>query len=212
MKQHGGNNSVRDFDTVEEMNDRIVNDINSVVGENDWLVCLGDWAFGGIKNTWIFRNRIACKNVVLVLGNHDEQIDANKVLPNCYWMVAANDLEEHQIVSGQPEEDCQVYTQDIFESVYGRLELRVKRADGSKITYECNHFPWAVWNKAHHGRIQLYGHVHGGYNAGDRSMDVGIDAIWNLRENFVPLSERDVADYVEGKNYIQMSHHNKNTN
>ncbi len=41
----------RDFDTIEKMNSRIVDNINEVVGQDDVLIHLGDWSFGGFENT-----------------------------------------------------------------------------------------------------------------------------------------------------------------
>ena len=60
---------VRDFDTLEKMNDTIVNNINAVVGQNDILIHLGDWSFGGFENIQKFYDRLVCKNIRLVLGN-----------------------------------------------------------------------------------------------------------------------------------------------
>jgi len=37
----------RDFSTIEKMNASIVNNINEVVGQDDILIHLGDWSFGG---------------------------------------------------------------------------------------------------------------------------------------------------------------------
>jgi len=39
----------RDFETVEKMNAAIVNNINEVVGQDDMLIHLGDWSFGGFE-------------------------------------------------------------------------------------------------------------------------------------------------------------------
>ena len=68
----------RDFNTIGEMNDAIVNNINSVVGQDDVLIHLGDWSFGGFENIKIFRDRIVCKEIHLILGNHDEHIEKNR--------------------------------------------------------------------------------------------------------------------------------------
>ena len=73
--------SCRKFQTLEEMNELIVNNINKYVKENDILYHLGDWSFGGINNIWEFRKRINCKNIYLVPGNHDHHIKKNKILP-----------------------------------------------------------------------------------------------------------------------------------
>lgn len=206
LSDHGGDNSVRDFDKLSKMNQAIVNDINSVVGENDYLIHLGDWSFGGIESIWEFRSQINCKNIILTVGNHDEKIDANKQLPNCFRDPGVG------IYSGLPSMGASVYAQDIFLGVYGRLQLKVVREDGTRTTYECNHFPWVVWDKAHHGRIHLYGHVHGNYTNEGRAVDVGIDNIKKLKGNFQPLSEQEVAKYMKSRKYIQISHHNKSTN
>jgi calcineurin-like phosphoesterase family protein len=68
----------RDFKTLDQMNDRIVNGINEVVGQDDILFHLGDWSFGGFESIANFRNRINCRNIHLVLGNHDHHIERNK--------------------------------------------------------------------------------------------------------------------------------------
>ena len=68
----------RDFATVEKMNSAIVNNINNLVGQDDILLHLGDWSFGGFENIEEFRNRIVCQEIHLVLGNHDHHIDRNR--------------------------------------------------------------------------------------------------------------------------------------
>ena len=68
----------RDFKTLDQMNDRIVNGINEVVGPDDILFHLGDWSFGGFESIPEFRNRINCNNIHLVLGNHDHHIERDK--------------------------------------------------------------------------------------------------------------------------------------
>jgi len=62
----------------------LVNNINKTVGENDILFCLGDWSFGNYKNgenisnIRKFRDQLICKNIHLILGNHDHHIERNK--------------------------------------------------------------------------------------------------------------------------------------
>ena len=67
-------NSTRDFSTIEQMNSAIVDRINSKVGQEDTLIMLGDIAFGGFENIGIFLDRLVCKNIYLILGNHDHHI------------------------------------------------------------------------------------------------------------------------------------------
>jgi len=68
----------RDFATIEKMNSSIVNNINEVVGQDDMLIHLGDWSFGGFEQVREFWDRIICKNIHLVLGNHDHHIENNR--------------------------------------------------------------------------------------------------------------------------------------
>ena len=73
-----GGKGTRDFENLQEMNDAIVDGINSTVGEDDILYHDGDWSFGGFHKINEFRRKIKCKNVHLILGNHDVHIARNK--------------------------------------------------------------------------------------------------------------------------------------
>ena len=68
----------RDFPNLEKMNSAIVNNINEVVGQDDVLIHLGDWSFGGFEQIEEFYDRLICKNIHLILGNHDHHIDRNR--------------------------------------------------------------------------------------------------------------------------------------
>lgn len=68
----------RDFASLEQMNAAIVNNINNVVGQSDALIHLGDWSFGGFEKIREFYDRLICKNIYLVLGNHDHHMENNR--------------------------------------------------------------------------------------------------------------------------------------
>lgn len=62
--------------SVEEMNEAVLKDINDTVRENDTLYYLGDFVF--CKNKYLeeakkFRDRINCKRLILLYGNHDKE-------------------------------------------------------------------------------------------------------------------------------------------
>lgn len=61
------------------MNKKIVDNINSCVGEEDILICLGDWSFGGNNTPKEFKDKILCKNIAIVYGNHDNPHVLNKL-------------------------------------------------------------------------------------------------------------------------------------
>ena len=71
-------NETRNFKSLDLMNDTIVNNINQYVKEDDILIHLGDWSFGGFENIQKFRDRVICKNIHLILGNHDHHIENNR--------------------------------------------------------------------------------------------------------------------------------------
>jgi len=148
-------NLTRDFKSLEHMNDTIVNNINEIVGENDILIHLGDWSFGGFEMVEEFRSRIICKNVHLVLGNHDEHIDRNKD-----------------------------NIQRLFTSVnhYINLDLRRPSIKGKgqmdKYRFILCHFPIASWDGMNNGVIHAHGHVHLPPHqriGNGKSLDVGVD-------------------------------------
>ena len=68
----------RDFKNLDLMNDTIVNNINSIVKEDDILIHLGDWSFGGFESIQKFRDRVICKNIHLIFGNNDHHIENNR--------------------------------------------------------------------------------------------------------------------------------------
>jgi len=70
--------NTRDFLSVELMNNTIVNNINNCVGQNDILISLGDFSFGGLDNIRKFRERIICKTIYHLYGNHDSNILKNR--------------------------------------------------------------------------------------------------------------------------------------
>jgi calcineurin-like phosphoesterase family protein len=71
----------RDFKSLDLMNDTIVNNINSCVMPDDVLIHLGDWSFGGFDRIKDFYDRLICKNIHLILGNHDHHMVNNR--ENC---------------------------------------------------------------------------------------------------------------------------------
>lgn len=64
----------RPFDSVEQMNNNLISNINNIVGLNDKLYILGDFTAYGVKrgDGIRFREQIVCKNVYLIYGNHDK--------------------------------------------------------------------------------------------------------------------------------------------
>jgi calcineurin-like phosphoesterase family protein len=160
----------RQFDSLGDMNQRLVDNINNMVGENDILIHLGDWSFGGFDKIEEFRSQINCKNIHLVLGNHDHHIERNK--------------------EG---------VQRLFSSVQNYLRLEVRRpltkSMNEKFTFVCMHYPIASWHDMNQGVIHLHGHVHLPEHlriAEGKAMDVGVDG-----NNLEPISMNEVLELME---------------
>jgi len=123
----GAENLTRKFSSLERMNDELVFWINNRVGQDDILFHLGDWSFNGFENIRKFRERIVCKNVHLILGNHDHHIERNKD-----------------------------NIQSIFSSVNQYLHLNVKWEGKGKFEHAAfilMHYPIASWNGMNDGAI-----------------------------------------------------------
>lgn len=90
---------------------------------------------------------------------------------------------------------------DMFASYNNFREIKV---DGQGIVL-C-HYAMRVWNKAHHGYWQLYGHSHGSL-ADDPyllSCDVGVDC-WN----FAPVSMAQLRERMAKKTWKPVDHHDQ---
>ena len=85
--------STRDFPTIELMNSTLVDNINAKVGQDDTLIMLGDVAFGGFDKLEQFLDRLICKNIYLVLGNHDHHIKNDRGFIKDRFMSVQNYLE-----------------------------------------------------------------------------------------------------------------------
>lgn len=58
----------RNFPTIEDHNEVILDGINSTAEKDDLIYLLGDFCWHG-EESWL--SRIRCKNIHLIIGNHD---------------------------------------------------------------------------------------------------------------------------------------------
>jgi calcineurin-like phosphoesterase family protein len=187
VSKWGDDDLTRDFPTLEKMNDTIVNNINSKVGQDDILFCLGDWSFGGFDSIKEFRDRIVCKNIHLILGNHDHHIERNK--------------------EG---------IRTLFSSVNHYLRIQVSIHPGSMLymgdyQFVLCHFPIASWDNMNKGVIHLHGHVHLPSHlkiSAGKAMDVGMDGNdlmpYSIKEIVMLMNKQPIA-----KLSLPIDHHEK---
>ena len=171
----------RPFNTLEEMNEKIINNINKVVGQDDILIHDGDFSFGGIENIWRFRSRIICKNIYHIIGNHDHHIENDRILPNCHFDDNDNIVDGPVPIRYGDSRDqlFAVTARQLFIQVFEKMYLIV--SDENKFikhTLIIQHFPEMSWNGLNNGYIHLHGHMHLPNDkklTGGRRMDIGID-------------------------------------
>lgn len=191
----------RDFATLEEHNEQIIKNINAVVMLGDTLYHLGDWSFGGIEQIWAFRRRLHCKDIHLILGNHDHHLEHDKEIP---------EYQRGDVTFGHNNAEL-THLQQFFSSVQHYKELHV---NGRHIVL-C-HYAMRVWNKSHKGSIMLHGHSHGTLDVlkpefteptwigesyflkNNRTMDVGIDC----HPDFRPFSMTEIVDEMKKKDLL----------
>jgi calcineurin-like phosphoesterase family protein len=165
----------RPFQDVSEMNRKIIENINKAVGHNDHLFINGDFAFYDdekiIEN---LLNQIVCKNLYLILGNHDFIFYNN-----------------HKLRS-------------LFKKVENYLEIKVKDSTANKGYQKIIlfHFPILEWNAGSHGSWMLHGHTHGNLNYpkelnNKKILDIGVDC-----NHFIPYSYLDIKNIMKNKENI----------
>ena len=143
----------RDFDTVEEHNNILVQNINRVVKQNDILWHMGDWSFAGKPKILEFFNRINCNNIHLILGNHDHHI-AKKGTPEANLFLTVDNLLERKIC-GQTMVLCHY---------------------SMRTWHKGHHGSWMLYGHSH-GTLPPYGQKMRGNREKElfKTMDVGID-------------------------------------
>ena len=202
----------RDFQTISEMNDKIVENINSVVERDDILYHLGDWSFGGPINICKFRERINCENLYIVPGNHDHHIINNTNLqykwirefngPLDQWLEWDDDFATKE----ECLKACDSYyipyrlkysnAQDFFTEVLPPI-FNLKY---NKKLIVLSHYPIESWECKSQNSIHLHGHCHHALdssieNTFGRRMDIGID--W---EEFRPYSIDEILIIMQKRN------------
>lgn len=176
----------RPFSNSIEMDDWLVRNWNNHVKTDDIVFHLGDVSFLNPKDLPDFLNRLNGK-IYLVLGNHDKTIRNNS----------------HQ-------------AQDRFTAIADVLRVRIQDADarGGWQQVFLSHFAHRVWDKRHYGCWHFYGHSHGSLpDAGDLSMDVGVDAVANLflnsrtPESYRPINYTELKSIMRSRNFAPIDHH-----
>lgn len=174
----------RPFADVEEMDNTLIHNWNSIVRPEDTVYHLGDFAVGGGPAAPYLRRLNG--TIYFCLGNHDKRLRLIK---------AYLDIEL----------ELQSYLNDDKVKL-GIPYLREVTVEKQEIVL-C-HYAMKVWNGSHKGSWQLYGHSHGTLpdDPNALSCDVGMDC-WN----YFPVSMEQLRAKMKTKAYKPVDHHNPQT-
>jgi len=155
---------IRKFSSVEEMNEGLVANFNSVVSNEDVTYHVGDFSLS-LTNMQAYLPRLHGKHH-LICGNHDKCHPTGKK------------PEKRQMFEAE-------YLKAGFVSVQTELTLTL---DG--IEFLLCHFPYSgdhtavdrfqKYRPKDDGKILLHGHVHEIYKVRDRCINIGVD-VWDLK-------------------------------
>lgn len=164
----------RPYRTTEEMNNSLIETCNRAVGPVDRLFFLGGFLFGPleeknfVKMACSFRERINCKNIFLIYGNHDRR--------------------------GRKA----AHFRNLFSFVGDYLEILSEGENSVFTSFVLSHYPieYPYWNRIKDGAIHLHGHTYGAnlqLAREQRKLDVGIDGPIKR-----PWSTSDILSYLSG--------------
>jgi calcineurin-like phosphoesterase family protein len=168
----------RPFDTVEEMNNNIINNINKKVTTNDTLWILGDVVMGNRDENLKLLNKIAAQNIIIVSGNHD------------LWHPLYGRKSEDRI------NECMKLTGATIIPTHTKLEIK-------NLKFNLSHFPYTgesregrpdryvSWRLVDDGNWLLCGHVHSAWRQENKIINVGLDA-WGGQV----VSESEILELV----------------
>jgi calcineurin-like phosphoesterase family protein len=168
----------RPFTDVDEMNEKLILNWNSVVDEKDVVFYLGDLSFdrnGG--HTERIVNELNGK-IHYILGNHDDERDIRK-------------LNRFETISD-----------------YINLSINDLDNPRKKQGIMMMHYPILSWDKAHHGDWHLHGHCHQSLVTQNpeyykrKVLDMGCNG-WDYR----PVSYNEIKSIMTAKEIENVDHH-----
>lgn len=77
-----------------------------------------------------------------------------------------------------------------------------------------SHFPFLLWNRAHHGAYHFHGHCHGtaqypAHLRNARIFDVGVDHLYRINGNYQPVDWQWLRERLYSRKYVPLDHHSK---
>ena len=151
-------------ESVDRMDDHMIDRINSLVAKEDILWHLGDFCWGHgdrlVENARRYRERINCSNVSLVLGNHDSEA-MGRFFRECHRSCEIKVRHKHIVLSH--------YAYSFWN--------------------KSHHGSWMLYGHAH-GTAESWMDE---YMPGRFSMDVGVDNVAKVFGEYRPVSFEEIG-------------------
>lgn len=170
----------RPYYSVEEMNEAMIYNWNSVVKPEDTIYCLGDFSFAG-RSVELYSSRLN-GNKILVPGNHDPIHPYNK-----HFKKSAKQGDS-------------LYWKRFYESHGWTVLCEIgETLDIPNVAIvNLNHMPYDTVDPRYQdylthndGKWLLCGHVHQNWKVKDRMINVGVD-VWN----FTPINVDEISKII----------------
>ena len=191
----------RDFDTLEEMDKKIIDGINSVVGPDDILFHLGDFSFGEPKDYKRFRSQLICQNIHLILGNHDGFIIRNdddlQELSSSTRFYAEVTYNSQKIIMSH-------YAMRVWNMSHHGSWMLYGHSHGSLQPSVCGELINHLIDKKKYADLKMLTKgTHPEYHANGKSMDVGVDT----HPDFRPYSFNEIAKIMKNRQIMHVDNH-----
>lgn len=181
----------RGFNNIEEHNETVLNNINTLVKPDDILFSLGDFCLTTPEDKFEeLISRINCKNIYLIWGNH----------PNPIKKIYYREIEKQY----GPDIDVYPYRYKNIVFVGYHLECIIQ---GKYVVL--NHFPIEVWENMKDGAYMLCGHSH--YSLGrtrkESTDGLTLDCGWEGHNSIYNFNE--IVNIMKTKQIRAIDHHVK---
>jgi calcineurin-like phosphoesterase family protein len=126
-------------ESVDLMDETIIHNINKTVDKDDFLIHLGDFCMDTDKKTVKkYRERIKCKNVYLILGNHDSREKCADVFTKCFENYLFNINGQKIFTSHYPARSWNKAASGAW-MLYGHVHNGFKNEDNGGLSAYENH-------------------------------------------------------------------------
>jgi calcineurin-like phosphoesterase family protein len=174
----------RPFGNLEEMHLKLIENWNSVVGENDLVFYLGDFSYKDQGYGKWFRDQLNGK-IHFIMGNHDRMRTVGRLGFD------------------------RIYGDD---TALGGATISVKDEEANRgyQTIVMCHYPILSWNKSHHGSWHIHGHCHQSLTKNPemewyykrKVIDAGVNGL-----GYTPISYTELKKIMNEKIISSVDHH-----